>query len=225
MTNQIGGQKEVAPGWFVGASAGYETSWLLGDDDSSKVSGQFALSGVMVMLANGQGDPTPNADLSKHPFNKMQGTALPGAFLANGGGATPVSSNGVSWNTDMALAQGSDDGLGHVPNGRDIQLPVQHIQARTAEVSADDERVVFDTGHGDLIEPQHALLRSAATFAPVYVRGCIGRCRLHNFHLECGARIHKLRVYETMIEPTGREGITSVGNRRRFNTVAPREAA
>ena len=28
---------------------------------------------------------------------------------------------------------------------------------------------------------------------------------LHNFHLECGARIHKLRVYETMREPTGRE--------------------
>ena len=30
---------------------------------------------------------------------------------------------------------------------------------------------------------------------------------LHNFHLECGARIHKLRVYETMTEPTGREGL------------------
>ena len=28
---------------------------------------------------------------------------------------------------------------------------------------------------------------------------------LHNFHLECGARIHKLRVYEMMKEPTGRE--------------------
>jgi Mn-containing catalase len=28
---------------------------------------------------------------------------------------------------------------------------------------------------------------------------------LHNFHLECGARLHKLRVYETMTEPTGRE--------------------
>lgn len=27
---------------------------------------------------------------------------------------------------------------------------------------------------------------------------------LHNFHLECGARLHKLRVYETMTEPTGR---------------------
>ena len=28
---------------------------------------------------------------------------------------------------------------------------------------------------------------------------------LFNFHLECGARLHKLRVYETMTEPTGRE--------------------
>jgi Mn-containing catalase len=28
---------------------------------------------------------------------------------------------------------------------------------------------------------------------------------LHNFHLECGTRIHKLRVYETMTKPTGRE--------------------
>ena len=28
---------------------------------------------------------------------------------------------------------------------------------------------------------------------------------LHNFHLECGARIHKLRVYETVSDPTSRE--------------------
>jgi Mn-containing catalase len=28
---------------------------------------------------------------------------------------------------------------------------------------------------------------------------------LHNFHLECGARLHKLRVYETLKDPTGRE--------------------
>ena len=27
---------------------------------------------------------------------------------------------------------------------------------------------------------------------------------LHNFHLECGARLHKLRVYETLTDPTGR---------------------
>jgi Mn-containing catalase len=28
---------------------------------------------------------------------------------------------------------------------------------------------------------------------------------LFNFHLECGARIHKLRTYETLTDPTGRE--------------------
>src|SRR3712207_1256822 len=28
---------------------------------------------------------------------------------------------------------------------------------------------------------------------------------LHNFHLECGARLHKLRVCETLSDPTGRE--------------------
>jgi len=28
---------------------------------------------------------------------------------------------------------------------------------------------------------------------------------LHNFHLECGARLHKLRVYETLKDPSGRE--------------------
>jgi Mn-containing catalase len=28
---------------------------------------------------------------------------------------------------------------------------------------------------------------------------------LHTFHLECGARLHKLRVYETLTDPTGRE--------------------
>ncbi|WID99295.1 manganese catalase family protein [Bosea vestrisii] len=28
---------------------------------------------------------------------------------------------------------------------------------------------------------------------------------LHNFHLECGARLHKLRVYETLTDPVGRE--------------------
>ncbi len=28
---------------------------------------------------------------------------------------------------------------------------------------------------------------------------------LHNFHLECGARLHKLRVYETVSDPTSRE--------------------
>ncbi len=92
------------------------------------------------MLANGPGNQTSNMDISGAPFEDMQNTTLPGAFLSNGGGATPVNSNGLSWNVDMVTTTGN---------------------------------VIIDL--------------------------------LHNFHLECGARIHKLRVYETMSDPTGRE--------------------
>ncbi len=92
------------------------------------------------MLANGQGDPESNKDLSKAPYHAMENTTLPGAFLSYGGGAVPVNSNAASWNVDMVTTTGN---------------------------------VIIDL--------------------------------LHNFHLECGARIHKLRVYETMTEPTGRE--------------------
>ena len=98
------------------------------------------VSSGIAMLNNGPGNPTPDVDVSKAPFNAMEDTVLPGAFLSNGGGATPVNSNGLSWNTDMVTTTGN---------------------------------VIIDL--------------------------------LHNFHLECGARIHKLRVYETMKEPTGRE--------------------
>ena len=98
------------------------------------------VSNGIAMLNNGPGNPKSDADITKAPSHDMQGTALPGAFLANGGGATPVNSNGISWNTDMVTTTGN---------------------------------LMIDL--------------------------------LHNFHLECGARIHKLRVYETMTEPTGRE--------------------
>ncbi len=98
------------------------------------------VSSGIAMLANGPGNQTSNMDVSGAPFEDMQNTALPGAFLSNGGGATPVNSNGLSWNVDMVTTTGN---------------------------------VIIDL--------------------------------LHNFHLECGARIHKLRVYETMREPTGRE--------------------
>ena len=94
----------------------------------------------VAMLNNGQGDPTEDVDISKAPYSDMQDVRLAGAFLSNGGGATPVNSNAASWNTDMVTTTGN---------------------------------VIIDL--------------------------------LHNFHLECGARIHKLRVYETMKEPTGRE--------------------
>ncbi len=39
----------------------------------------------------------------------------------------------------------------------------------------------------------------------VFTTGNLIQDMLFNFHLECGARIHKLRVYETMKEEVGRE--------------------
>jgi Mn-containing catalase len=94
----------------------------------------------VAMLNNGSGDQTENVDISEAPFAAMTDTRLAGAFLSNGGGATPVNSNGLSWNNDMVTTTGN---------------------------------VIIDL--------------------------------LHNFHLECGARIHKLRVYETVTDPTARE--------------------
>ena len=98
------------------------------------------VSNGIAMLNNGAGNAKTDVDVSQAPFKDMQDARLAGAFLANGGGATPVNSNAQSWNTDMVTTTGN---------------------------------LIIDL--------------------------------LHNFHLECGARIHKLRVYETMTEPTGRE--------------------
>ena len=70
----------------------------------------------------------------------MKNIRLAAAFLSNAGGATPVNSNGASWNNDFITTTGN---------------------------------VITDL--------------------------------LHNFHLECGARLHKLRVYEKVAEPTARE--------------------
>ena len=102
------------------------------------------VSNGVAMLNNGpdvpDGDEANGGDISKSPFEAMQDIRLASAFFANGGGATPVSANGVSWNNDFITTTGN---------------------------------VIFDL--------------------------------LHNFHLECGARLHKLRVYETLSDPTGRE--------------------
>jgi len=102
------------------------------------------VSNGIAMLANGpdtkDGDAGDGGDISGAPFADMSDMRLAAAFLSNGGGATPVNSNGVSWNNDFVTTTGN---------------------------------VVTDL--------------------------------LHNFHLECGARLHKLRVYETLTDPTGRE--------------------
>jgi Mn-containing catalase len=101
------------------------------------------VSNGVAMLANGPDDETKEqggADISGAPHEAMKDIRLAAAFYSHGGGATPVDSNGASWNRDFVTTTGN---------------------------------VVVDL--------------------------------LHNFHLECGARLHKLRVYETLTDPTGRE--------------------
>jgi Mn-containing catalase len=101
------------------------------------------VSNGVAMVANGPDHDDEGADggdISNTPHSDMKNIRLAAAFLSNGGGATPVNSNGASWNNDFITSTGN---------------------------------VVTDL--------------------------------LHNFHLECGARLHKLRVYETVQEPTARE--------------------
>jgi Mn-containing catalase len=101
------------------------------------------VSNGVAMLNNGPDDnidEKDGGDISDVPFEDMKDIRLAAAFLSNGGGATPVNSNGQSWNNDFITTTGN---------------------------------VIFDL--------------------------------LHNFHLECGARLHKLRVYTTLSDPTGRE--------------------
>ena len=99
------------------------------------------VSNGVAMLNNGPaGNETGDEDITDMPFSGMKDIRLASAFLANAGGATPVNSNGASWNNDFVTTTGN---------------------------------VIFDL--------------------------------LHNFHLECGARLHKLRVYETVSDPCARE--------------------
>ena len=101
------------------------------------------VSNGVAMLNNGpdnDGDAQDGGDISGAPFEGMKDIRLAAAFYSNAGGATPVNSNGASWNNDFVTTTGN---------------------------------VIVDL--------------------------------LHNFHLECGARLHKLRVYESLTDPTGRE--------------------
>lgn len=101
------------------------------------------VSNGVAMLNNGpdnDGDESDGGDISGAPHELMKDIRLAAGFYSNGGGATPINSNGAGWNNDFITTTGN---------------------------------VVTDL--------------------------------LHNFHLECGARLHKLRVYETLSDPTGRE--------------------
>ncbi|WP_155888872.1 autotransporter outer membrane beta-barrel domain-containing protein [Inquilinus limosus] len=52
-TLQAGGQREVAPGWFLGGSIGYESSSFRGDAGSSRVSGDSLLLGAILRYQTG----------------------------------------------------------------------------------------------------------------------------------------------------------------------------
>src|SRR3954469_23257621 len=102
------------------------------------------VSNGIAMLNNGPdakaADSKAGGDISGAPMEAMKDIRSFASFASGAGGALPVNSNSMSWNTDMVTTTGN---------------------------------VIFDL--------------------------------LHNFHLECGARLHKLRVYETLSDPTGRE--------------------
>lgn len=101
------------------------------------------VSNGVAMLNSGpdsDADEAIGGDISNAPFEGMTDIRLAAGFFSHAGGATPVNSNGISWNNDFITTTGN---------------------------------VVFDL--------------------------------LHNFHLECGARLHKLRVYESLTDATGRE--------------------
>jgi Mn-containing catalase len=62
------------------------------------------VSNGVSMLANGpdnDGDETDGGDITAAPFSDMKDMRLAAAFLSNGGGATPVNSNGAPWNNDF----------------------------------------------------------------------------------------------------------------------------
>lgn len=48
VTTQLGGQKQIGDGWFLGGSLGYELSRLDGDHDSADVDGEALLAGLML---------------------------------------------------------------------------------------------------------------------------------------------------------------------------------
>ena len=85
-------------------------------------------------------DSVGPTDISMSLFQAMQDIRLAPSFHSNGGDATPVNFDEISWNASFVTTTGN---------------------------------VIFDL--------------------------------LHNFHFECGARLHKLRVYESLSDPTGRE--------------------
>ena len=103
-------------------------------------------------------------------------------------GHVELVTNGVAM-----LANGPE---GTAPKGHPKDAPYKHMGSAA-------QRGGFLTGGGAGLPFDSDGRPWNATF--VFHTGNTILDLLHNFHLECGARIHKLRVYETLSDPTGRE--------------------
>ena len=104
-------------------------------------------------------------------------------------GHVELVSNGVAMlnnGPDMAETGGADISGAPFENMQDIRSAASFLSQGGGSIPADSNGIPwngsFVTNTGNVIMDM-----------------------LFNFHLECGARIHKLRVYETMTEAVGRE--------------------
>ncbi|MCQ4160486.1 manganese catalase family protein [Roseomonas sp. GC11] len=106
-------------------------------------------------------------------------------------GHVELVSNGIAM-----LANGPDLGLGGMEGG--------DISGAPFEAMKDIRSAAAFFSHGGGATPVNSNSMSwNADF--VTTTGNVVFDLLHNFHLECGARLHKLRVYESLSDPTGRE--------------------
>ena len=118
--------------------------------------------------------------------------SLVAAITAEEIGHVELVSNGVAM-----LANGPDKPDGDAKDGGDISgAPYEAMK---------DVRLAgafFSHAGGAVLVNSNAMSWNADM---VTTTGNVIVDLLHNFHLECGARLHKLRVYETLSDPTGRE--------------------
>jgi len=75
---QIGGQKEIGQGWFLGGSLAYETSWLSTPDKSSTGKGQGGHGGVAVKYQTGPWLFAASAFAGAGSFSTSRVITLPG---------------------------------------------------------------------------------------------------------------------------------------------------
>ncbi|WP_375402284.1 manganese catalase family protein [uncultured Sphingomonas sp.] len=118
--------------------------------------------------------------------------SLVAAITAEELGHVELASNAVAM-----LANGPDDEADDTGDGGDIS------GAPYADMSDMRLAAAFLSGGGGAMPVNSNGHGWNADF--VTTSGNVVTDLLHNFHLECGARLHKLRVYETLTDPTGRE--------------------